>query len=166
MYFISKRITEGDGQDSPNTRLRRSMICSNSYLLSWLMFWIFFQGCLGLAHTLGGAMSAVDGFLNLDKQTGRVVNVTSPHSVFKLKQKTLYGFTFEMRFAPEPNYYILLLNLVFTFQHFNYIFHHIWWTMYNKCFQCSDIRNARSLILVNNFFKKWGSGRKCDLSKK
>lgn len=86
------------------------------------MFWIFFQGCLGLAHTLGGAMSAVDGFLNLDKQTGRVVNVTSPHSVFKLKQKTLYGFTFEMRFAPEPNYYILLLNLVFTFQHFNHIF--------------------------------------------
>ena len=61
---------------------------------------------------------------------------------------------FETRFAPEPNYYILLLNLIFTFQYLNHIFSLIFDELCTiNAF--SDIRIARNLILANlTFFKK------------
>lgn len=54
-----------------------------------------------MAQKLGGAVSALDGLLNLDKQTGSVVNVTSPHSIYKLKkQNKTIGIYFRNEVCP------------------------------------------------------------------
>lgn len=127
------------------------MICSNSHLFSWLMFWIFSQGWLGLAYTLGGAVCSwwFPEFRQANWQSSKS-HISTLHMQIKTK-KTLYGFTFETRFASEPNYFILLLNFVFSFQHFNHIFFLIFDELCTiNVF--SDIRIARNLILANLTF--------------
>lgn len=85
--FINKQITESDGPDSLDTRLKTVWLVLIPPTLVGDVLNILSR-LVRMAQKLGGAISALDGLLNLDKQTGRVVNVTSPHSIYKLKNKT------------------------------------------------------------------------------
>jgi len=54
-------------------------------------------------------MSVVDGLFDLDRQTGRRVNVTCPHSLQTQNRTEPQGFTLQMSFVPAPNFSLLFL---------------------------------------------------------